>query len=99
MRVASEREVEGIIELIRVGLRSGGAHASAEDLPITITQWRSLARRVGRELGRRVQTTGDSRSARASFVDWGRSEEEQAISRDKLRRVVQADSLNEQSEG
>lgn len=77
-------------EHIRLGLLTGGIRADAAALPIPLPQWRSLAKQIGRELGRRVHTRGTEQSAWAYFADWGRTEEERAISRDKLQQAIQA---------
>ena len=69
-------------EHIRLGLLTGGIRADAAVLPIPLPQWRSLAKQVGRELGRRVHTRGTEQSAWAHFADWRGTEEERAISRD-----------------
>jgi hypothetical protein len=38
-------------------LERGSAHAVIAELPVTVNEWRRLARAIGRELGRPVQTT------------------------------------------
>lgn len=94
MPVPDDPELAVIRDRIRLGLLSGGARVDVVELPITLAQWRSLARKVAHELGRPVTTSATERYAWASLKDWGRSPEEQAITQDLLNQALRATTLD-----
>lgn len=73
---------------------TGSAYTDIDELPIEVEQWRALARRVARELGRPVQTLvlQDGR-VMAALGDWPATPDEERVHRDALRAAVNAAAL------
>ncbi|MFJ3395265.1 hypothetical protein [Leifsonia aquatica] len=84
-----EDDHQQLRESIREQLLAGGARANVSEISVALSTWRSLVRKVAHELDRPVVTTATEYQAWASFKDWGRTPEEQVISRERLRRVVE----------
>ncbi|PPF32644.1 hypothetical protein [Pseudoclavibacter sp. AY1H1] len=84
-----------LMEQIREDLTAtGSAYAEIEELPIEVEQWRALARRVARGLGRPVQTLilRDGRVI-AALGDWPATPEEERVHRADLQAAVNAAAL------
>lgn len=61
-----------------------------EDLPMTVNQWRRVARAVGRELDRPVRTILTGGDLHALLQDWPRDDREAVLHDAALRRAVNA---------
>lgn len=72
----------------------GSAQVFAEDLRLPAERWRAIARKVGRELGRGVQTLESSGSVWAVLRDWPRDERERGIHDAALRAASSAAVLH-----
>jgi hypothetical protein len=80
---------------IRAGFQErGSAQVAAGDLRLPPERWRAIARKVGRELGRGVQTLESDGSAWAVLRDWPRDEREQGIHDAALRAASAAAALH-----
>lgn len=66
----------------------GSARVIVEDLPMTVNQWRHVARTVGRELDRPVRTILTGGDLHALLQDWPRDAREAALHDAALRRAV-----------
>lgn len=69
---------------------TGQARCFLDDLRVDADEWRALARKAVHELGRMVQTLKTDDQVVAVLRDWPRDDEEQAITRARLRRTIDA---------
>ncbi|WP_144757147.1 hypothetical protein [Curtobacterium pusillum] len=82
-------------DAIRTGFQEqGSAQVAAGDLRLPPERWRALARKVGREVGRGVQTLESGGSVWAVLRDWPRDEREQGIHDAALRAASAAAVLH-----
>jgi len=91
----SDRIEQVAADAIRAGFQGrGSAHVAAGDLRLSPERWRALARKVGRELGRSVQTLESDGSVWAVLRDWPRDERERGIHDAALRAASTAAALH-----
>lgn len=90
MGTVSELPSARLSREIRESLESrGSASAVIADLPISVDEWRRLARAAARSLGRPVETivVSDTEVA-AALRDWPANPNEEAIHRAALRKAI-----------
>lgn len=71
----------------------GFAFGEASSLQVSVEEWRKIARRVGRELKRPIQTVVSADGVHAVLADWPRDRREKAIADRARRAVVEAAAL------
>lgn len=69
---------------------TGSAQAFVSDLALPVGEWRRIARQVAREMGRPVETRAVADFVAASLRDWPRNEDEERITRARMRAAVDA---------
>lgn|GEM_PF-2236765 len=72
----------------------GSARVVVEDLAMSVSEWRHVARTVGRELDRPVRTILTGGDLHALLQDWPRDDREAALHAAALRRAVNAAALH-----
>lgn len=85
-----------VADEIKAGLIArGSVSAEIDKLPVSVDQWRKLARQVARDLGRPVRTMVlQDWTVNAILMDWPLSEDEEQIQRQNMRAMFEAASLN-----
>ncbi|NQX29858.1 hypothetical protein HQQ81_21125 [Microbacteriaceae bacterium VKM Ac-2854] len=85
----------GVAESTRLQLQqSGSAHAQIDQLPVTLNEWRRIARAVARELGRPMETTARGGViVHAVLTDWPATDEERRIMAKQMRDAVNSVAL------
>jgi hypothetical protein len=77
--------------MIRHSLReSGQARCEVNELRVDADEWRALARKAARELGRSVQTIETDDEVVAILRDWPKTDEERAMTLERMRRTMKA---------
>ena len=80
---------------IREAFEADGSVAqSLESLTVPVEEWRQIARAVGRDLGRPVQTVVSPDAVHAVLRDWPTDERERRIQAQNMRDVVDAIALS-----
>lgn len=74
---------------IRASLKeTGQARCDLMELRVEADEWRALARKAARELGRTVQTIEADGQVVAILRDWPKNDEERAITIAEMRRAI-----------
>ena len=69
---------------------TGQARCDFVELRVDVDEWRALARKAARELGRSVQTIEADDQVAAVLRDWPRTDEERAVTVERMRRTMKA---------
>ncbi|WP_157000648.1 hypothetical protein [Leucobacter komagatae] len=80
-----------ILATIRDSLKeTGQARCDLVELRVDVDEWRALARKAARELGRSVQTIETQDQVAAVLRDWPRTDEERAVTLARMRKTMRA---------
>lgn len=89
------KSIDPLAVIIRDALETDGSVSqSLRSLTVPVEQWRRLARAVGRDLGRPVQTVVSPDAVHAALRDWPANEREQRIHEQAMRDVANAAALS-----
>ena len=91
------KTVDPLAIAIRNAITADGAVSQdLESLTIPVEDWRRTARRVGRELGRPVQTVISPDSVHAVLRDWPANESERRTREQAMRDTAEAITLTDE---
>lgn len=89
--VGIDRNIDGIKQTIRDAFHERGeASVDVEQIRVSLEEWRKLARAVGRELRRPVQTVATEGRAWAVLRDWPTDDRESRIHEKAMRDAMNA---------
>jgi hypothetical protein len=80
-------------EIRRQFWRAGVARTSLTRRAFSAGQWRAVARLVGRDLGRPVQTVQNGHQVRARLKDWPANERETQVYEERVREWLAASAM------
>lgn len=91
----SGKLVDPLAIAIRDALEADGSVSQdLQSLTVPLEEWRRLARAVGRELGRPVQTVVSPDAVHAALRDWAANDSERQIHERAMRDAVDAIALS-----
>lgn len=91
---AARAEAAGLEQIRSELVARGSAHHDASDSPLTVQRWRTLARRIGHDLGRPIETVANGSEAWAVLRDFPRDDAERVIHDEALRAAMRGARLH-----